>query len=101
MRLYYQRKHNKVKELISESRLKDYCEVIDNDAGLHFFLKIKTGLEDEVLKRKLEERGIRIKFLSDYELTKDTVEQHLFILNYSNIALDKLKGAFDLIFECI
>lgn len=101
MRLYYQRKHNKVKELISESRLKDYCEVIDNDAGLHFFLKIKTELEDEVLKRKLEERGIRIKFLSDYELTKDTVEQHLFILNYSNIELEKLKGAFDLIFECI
>ncbi len=101
MRLYYQRQHNKVKEVLSKSKLDDKCEIIDNDSGLHFIIKFKTDLSDEALEKALQNRGIRMKALSDYGRNKDNIEQHLFILNYSNINIEFLKNAFDEICECL
>ena len=101
MRLYYQRQHNKVKEVLSKSKLDDKCEIIDNDSGLHFIIKFKTDLSDEDLEKALQNRGIRMKALSDYGRNKDNIEQHLFILNYSNINIEFLKNAFDEICECL
>lgn len=101
MRLYYHKQHNKVKEIISMSRLGKRCEVIDNDSGLHFILKIKTEISDKMLEEKLKEKGVQMKALSAYYLTPNPESQHLFILNYSNIDLDILPKACEIIYECL
>lgn len=101
MRLYYLRQHKKVKDIISMSRLGERCEVVDNDSGLHFILKIHTEISDKVLEQKLKEKGVKMAALSSCYLTPNPVSQHLFILNYSNIDLEALPKACEIINNCL
>ncbi|MBQ1688618.1 MAG: PLP-dependent aminotransferase family protein, partial [Lachnospiraceae bacterium] len=55
MRLYYKKKRKSVMDIIKESKC---CEILENDAGLHFVIKIDTKYSDEELKKKLEEKGV-------------------------------------------
>lgn len=97
MRLYYQKQHRSVREMIAESSLKNRCEIIENDAGLHFILKLRTELPDRVIKQMLMEQGIHMNAVSEYSLTEQTAEQHLFVLNYTNIETESLKNILDCI----
>jgi GntR family transcriptional regulator/MocR family aminotransferase len=100
MRLYYGRQRKKILEYINKSRLHECCSVIENDSGLHFLLKLDTELPDKEFTSELLRHGIHITALSEYYL-KDTPESsHKFILNYSNINIEGLKEAFDLIYMC-
>ena len=38
----------------------------EQDAGLHFLLRLDGAPPDDVLRRAAEERGIRLAMLSDY-----------------------------------
>lgn len=82
MRLYYKKKRKSVMDIIKESKC---CEILENDAGLHFVIKIDTKYSDEELKKKLEEKGVKIQAISDYYLNKQEEKQHYFIVNYSNL----------------
>jgi len=101
MRLYYIRQHSRVLEMIEESSLKDYCEVIENDSGLHFLLKLSTDISDSELGKRLRERGVSIRALSDYYLTKEKRREHYLIMNYSNIDIELLPEACERIYECL
>lgn len=101
MRLFYHRQHNRVKEMLETSRLGSRCEIIDNDSGLHFIVKIHTGLPDEVLAGKLEQRGVYMRAVSEYYLTPAKDEGHRFILNYSNVDLDRFAEAMERIYDCL
>ncbi len=92
MRLYYLRKRKRIMDIISMSGLSDRCSMIENDSGLHFLIKIDTGRKDSSIKRKLKEHGIKLNALSEYYFTGEG-EQHFFIVNYSNLDEEKLKGA--------
>lgn len=94
MRLYYLRKRKEVISILSESSLRDKAEIIENDSGLHFMIKIKTDVEDEKLKNSLREKGIKISSLSEYYMT-DTVVSHNFVINYSGLDTKKLAVVFD------
>lgn len=92
MRLYYLRKRKKIMDIISQSILSDRCSVIENDSGLHFLIKIDTAMKDSSIKKKLKDKGIKLNALSEYYFTGEE-KQHLFIVNYSDLDEDRLKGA--------
>lgn len=105
MRLFYMRKRREVMDIIKHSGLIPRCEIIENDSGLHFLLRLETTIPDEIIEKKLLERGIRIESLSDYDLlkkndrmkAKDKLRKnelpHRFIINYSNLKIDAIEGA--------
>lgn len=101
MRLYYIRKRKEVMNCLSDSSIKDDCEIIESNAGLHFMLSLNTLVSDKEMKERLAKKGIKINTLSDYYMTKKQVRQHLFIMDYSNIQMDKLSEAFDIMYQCI
>ncbi len=92
MRLYYLRKRKKIMDIINQSILSDRCSVIENDSGLHFLIKIDTAMNDSSIKKKLKDKGIKLNALSEYYFTGEE-KQHLFIVNYSDLDEDRLKGA--------
>lgn len=96
MRLYYSRQRRKILELIENSPLKNYANIVDNDSGLHFLLKLKTDISDEKIKRLLLKKGVKIKALSDYYLTELNVRNGYFIFNYSNMDEATIKQAIKL-----
>ena len=97
MRLYYIRQRKRLISCIENSNLKDKCEIIENESGLHFLLRLRTDIPDEVLKEKMKESGIKIQSLSEFYLSDEGAKEHYFIINYSNIDPDNFSQISDII----
>ena len=83
MRKFYRNRRNKVVSLLENSAFSDKITILEQDAGLHFLLKVNTELPDAVLAEKLEMCGIRIKPISCYYHLPAGEDPHLFVVNYS------------------
>ena len=101
MRLYYIRQRKRLISCIENSNLKDKCEIIENESGLHFLLRLRTDIPDEVLKEKMKESGIKIQSLSEFYLSDEGAKEHYFIINYSNIDLNKFTQDSEIICSLI
>ncbi len=95
MRLYYMRKRNEVIESIKSSAIGGNCTIIENDAGLHFLLRVNAELNMKSLKEFLLKNGIKVRSLDEYYLSGDSKSgcdrQNLFIINYSRLNGDMMK----------
>jgi len=100
MRLFYSRQRQKILQCISSSKLRNKCTVIENDSGLHFLLQFDTKRNDAEIKKVLAAQGINIKAMYEYYLNPN-INDHIFILDYSNIQTDNLINAFDKITEIL
>lgn len=92
MRLYYSRKRKELLDYISKSSYSDKCHILENKSGLHFLLKIDTKKDDTEIQQLLKEKGLEIKALSEYYLNGDSTSRHTFLVDYSNLDIDKLKN---------
>jgi GntR family transcriptional regulator/MocR family aminotransferase len=101
MRLYYVRQRKKVIDIIRKSKLGSRCEIIENDSGLHFILKINTKMSEKLLGEKLKSQGILLQPLSEYYYGNEKIREHLYIINYSNIDIEMLPEACNSIFESL
>jgi GntR family transcriptional regulator/MocR family aminotransferase len=101
MRLHYSRMHGIILECIRSHKLSRHCEVIENDSGLHFILKINTSIEDDVLRKMLLEKGVNIHALSEYYAESSANDLHRFLINYSNLSAEKMNTALDIIYSCV
>lgn len=101
MRLYYMRKRKQVMDIVMHSKLVPYCEIWENDSGLHFLLKLKTTISDQKIEGILSKRGIKINALSDYDLLNEENKSHYFIINYTNFDIEKFKYALDIMEEIL
>ena len=101
MRLYYIRQRKRLISCIENSGLKDKCKIIENESGLHFLLRLKTDIPDEILKEKMRENGIKIQSLSEFYLSDAGAKEHYFIINYSNIDLNKFSEISEIICNLI
>lgn len=100
MRLFYTRQRKAVLECMQKSAVKEYCEMIERDSGLHFLLRFQTEWSDEELYRRLMDKGIHMIPLSQYFHHAAPPDNHTFLLNYSNLDLTRLNEAFELMAEC-
>lgn len=66
------------------------AEIMEQDAGLHFLVRLDTDLEDGALRRRAAERGIRVALLSDYYGDANQAPPHVLVVNYSGIDTDRL-----------
>lgn len=101
MRNYYRSKRNTVIRAIRRSGLSGKVSILEEDAGLHFLLRIHTSLADETVKKRLRERGIRMRCLSDYSYYDNPFYAHMFVVNYSGLEEEKLPEAMERIVSCI
>ena len=60
-------------------------EILEQDAGLHFLLKVRTGLSDRELTEKLAQRGIRVRALSHYYHGENQKDTRCLVVNYAGL----------------
>lgn len=101
MRNHYRSKRNTVIRAIRRSGLSRKVSILEEDAGLHFLLQIHTSLSDETVKKRLKERGISIRCLSDYSYYENPFYAHMFVVNYSGLEEEKLPEAMERICACL
>jgi GntR family transcriptional regulator/MocR family aminotransferase len=97
MRLYYIRQRRKIIDVIRSSHLGEECRIIENDSGLHFLVQLDTELPDLTVEERLQEKGVKIRALSDYYFTEENTRQHCFIVNYSNLNEKEVLQVMELI----
>lgn len=101
MRKRYHQKRDAVIDCIRTGPLGDMAEIMEQDAGLHFLVRLDTALPDGVLRQRAAERGLRLALLSDYYRKNEEAPHHVLVVNYSGIELEKLPQALERLAEII
>ncbi|MCD8365936.1 MAG: PLP-dependent aminotransferase family protein [Clostridiales bacterium] len=130
MRNSYRRKRNVLLAAIEKSPLADLVTISEEDAGLHFLMKVNTERTDEDVIESAVRHGIRLTSLSYYyheekmtgdsPVKKKTVKpaktgdrepadtgenrqkpEHTFVINYSNIEEEKITAAVEQLYESV
>ena len=101
MRNHYRNKRDKLLHAIETSPLASYVTIFEEDAGLHFLLKINTKLSDREFLLKMEQTGIKLSSLSQYFQTSPKEVEHIFIINYSFVTEENMEKAIRMIYHAL
>ena len=89
MRKFYKARRNRVISALKESHWAPRLTILEQDAGLHFLLKVETALSDRELVAMLSSMGIRVHALSEY-FHSPMGDLHCLVVNYATIREDAL-----------
>lgn len=92
MRKVYRQRRNRVISLLKDCGFSHKLTIQEQDAGLHFLLKVDTGLSDPELVEKLRSAGIRVQALSEF-YHDDKKPRHTLVINYSGAKEEALEAA--------
>ena len=96
MRRSYRTRRNRVIELLQSSPFAARFTILEQDAGLHFLLRIDTDRSDRELKALCARSGIYVRCLSDYyEGTVPGWAKKCLVINYSGLEEQTLTEALD------
>ena len=94
MRKFYKQRRNRVISLLETCAFSHRLTILEQDAGLHFLLKIETAFSDRELTQRLADAGIRVKALSEYFHDSDE-DRHCLVVNYSGLKEEALEQALE------
>ena len=100
MRTYYRAQRNKLIECISNHPQAHKITILEENAGLHFLLKVKTILSDEKIMQKAKEKGLRLSFLANYTMRPETYKSTI-IINYSGLDPQKMEEAINRLYTIL
>lgn len=100
-RNFYKTQRDTLLECIKNSTLAARSIIMEEDAGLHFLLKLDTSLSDEVLIEKAKQAGLHIACLSKYYDKPEKKAAHTLVMNYSGLEPEKIPEAVKRLSECL
>lgn len=92
MRKCYKSRRNAVISLLQQSKFAHRLTILEENAGLHFLVKVDTELTDQELTGFLSQVGIRVEALSQY-CFQDRTDRHILVVNYSGIREEQMGEA--------
>ncbi len=95
MRKFYKTRRNRVVSLLGSCRFARKLTILEQDAGLHFLVRVDTRYSDRELVEKLAAAGIRVKPISSYYHQQGGRDRHVFLVNYSVLDENALAAALD------
>ena len=97
MRKFYKTRRNRVVLAISNCPQAQKMTILEQNAGLHFLLRVDTNQNDTELTRAFEAAGIRVHSLgSYYHNGSPPADTHTLVINYSGLSdgdLPRLEAA--------
>ena len=94
MRKLYKNRRNLVISCLKRCPFAEKLTILEQDAGLHFLLKVDTDLTDAELTARLAKAGIRVQALSEFYHDYGE-DQRCLVINYSGVREDELEQAMD------
>lgn len=101
MRNAYHKKRDCLLSAIKKSPLSSLVTITEEDAGLHFLMRVDTNISDSVIMERALARGLRLTCLSQYYHQPPENVEHIFIINYSYLETDHISEAVRLLYECL
>ena len=97
MRKEYRTRRAAVIEAFQSSAFAHRVTFSEQDAGLHFLLRLNTPESDEALRQKAERLGVKLAFLSKYASTPDPAYAHTLVVNYGGLEPARLQETVSLL----
>ena len=94
MRKFYKSRRNTVVSMLENCAFSNRLTILEQDAGLHFLLKINTEYSDAELTQRMDAAGIRVKALSAY-YHDSSEDQRCLVVNYSGLKEEALAQALE------
>ena len=85
MRKFYKNRRNRVISLLENCEFSHHLTILEQDAGLHFLLKVDDALTDRALSDLLRRKGIRVHTLRHYYHRPPAESAHILVVNYSGL----------------
>ena len=100
MRKFYKQRRNRVMDLLNSCAFAQRLEIREEDAGLHFLLKVDTDLSDPELMALCARAGIQVRALSSYYRGSVPEEDlHYLVVNYAGLRENTLEQALNYLSE--
>ena len=100
MRKFYRTRRNRVIDILNRSPFAGHITIMEQDAGLHFLVRIDTRLSDRALTALCARAGIRVRCLGDYyEGSIPGWAEKCLVVNYSGLDENALCAALDRLAE--
>ncbi|OQX93282.1 MAG: hypothetical protein B6I17_03375 [Tenericutes bacterium 4572_104] len=94
MKIIYRNKRDLLIDLLQSSRFNEHIEIIGEESGLHFLLKLKTNNRVNVFIESAKKRGIRLYGIHEYCLEKSSdINEKMLVLGYSHLKVRDMKFA--------
>ena len=92
MRKFYRARRTRLVNALTGCAFSNRLTIREEDAGLHFLLKVDTDLPDEELTAQCAEQGIRVRTLSSYYHREVPAEdRHCLVINYAGLREEDLE----------
>jgi len=91
MRKFYKARRNRVLSELEQFPFADRLTILEQDAGLHFLVRVDTARSDRELTELCAKAGIRVRCLSEYyhgEVPESA--QHCLVVNYGGLREENL-----------
>ena len=95
MRVFYRGRRDAALEAIRSSPLAGRCRAMEEEAGLHFLLELDTARTDRELAAAAEEKGLRLSFLTDYQLQEGAARPHTLVIHYPGVEPERFSWALE------
>ena len=94
MRKFYNSRRKFLIGLLQNRSFSHKLTILEEDAGLHFLVKVDTTLSDAALTELLAKAGIRVRALSSY-YHDGGGDRHILVVNYSALKEEAAQQALD------
>ncbi len=101
LRNYYQGKRDRIMEVFCRKPLGDRISITEEDAGVHFLMKIDSSKEENELVDHALSRGIKLVPISKYYFGQENHYHNTYVMNYSSIKMDRLEEIAQKLYESI
>lgn len=92
MRRFYKYRRNVLVDMLENSPISNKITILEQDAGLHFLIRVDTQDSDEALVHRFAQAGIRIQALSDfYHGAVPDSALHCLVVNYDRLSDEDLQ----------
>ena len=92
MRKFYKARRNRIRAMMENSPYREKITVLEENAGLHFLVKLQTDLSDTQLVERLARAGIRARTLgSYYHGAIPEYDRGCLVINYSGLTDDQVE----------
>ena len=97
MRNYYRKKREHLIEIINGSSIRKKVNIIEEEAGLHFLIEVKSKKSEKQIIADAMENSIRLRALSEFYRDKSLAKEKVFLINYSSASEEELEKAVEVL----
>ncbi|NBH14191.1 PLP-dependent aminotransferase family protein [Lachnospiraceae bacterium] len=100
LRNYYRKKRDLLLEALCKGKVKPFISVSGEEAGLHFLMKIESGVPEAVFLERARAKGVKLAPLSAYYYKEEGKPENIYVMNYSSIDITKAEEIAECIYRC-